>query len=91
MQFANKAFLEFRDLSLEQAIGKDWVEDMEPNDQMKVKKTMDDAFENKKEFTVQYQVKKGDEVFKLMSKGGPNFSHDGQFVGFIGSCVQLPG
>jgi len=90
MQFVNKAFLEFRDITLEQAIGKDWVEDMELKDQEKVKKTMDDAFEKKKEFTVQYQIKKGDDVFNLMSKGGPNFSHDGQFVGFIGSCVQLP-
>ena len=90
MQFVNKAFLEFRDITFEEAIGKDWVEDMELKDQEKVKKTMDDAFEKKKEFTVQYQIKKGDEVFNLMSKGGPNFSHDGQFIGFIGSCVKLP-
>jgi two-component system, chemotaxis family, CheB/CheR fusion protein len=91
MQFVNKAFLEFREITLEEAIGKDWVEDMDPNDEKRVKKTMDEAFDKKKEFTVQYQVKKGDELINLMSKGGPNFSHDGQFVGFIGSCVQLPG
>jgi hypothetical protein len=27
----------------------------------------------------------------IMSKGSPSFSHEGQFVGFIGSCVELPG
>jgi hypothetical protein len=51
---------------------------------------MDDAFEKQIEFTVQYKVNKGDEVINLMSKGSPNFSHDGNFIGFIGSCIQLP-
>jgi len=90
MQFVNKAFLEFRDLTLEEAIGKDWVEDMDPEDKNRVQKSMDAAFEKKKEFTVQYNVNKGNEIIHLMSKGSPNFSHDGQFIGFIGSCVQLP-
>ena len=90
MQFVNKAFLEFRDITLEEAIGKDWVEDMEPRDERTVKKMMDEAFERKKDFTVEYQVKKGEEIVNLMSKGSPNFSHDGQFIGFIGSCIQLP-
>lgn len=90
IQFVNKAFLEFREMTSEEAIGKDWVEDMEPNDEKKVKKIMDEAFQKKREFTVQYQLKKGDELVTIMSKGSPNFSHEGQFMGFIGSCVELP-
>jgi hypothetical protein len=26
----------------------------------------------------------------LLSKGKPNYSHDGKFIGFIGSCVEIP-
>ena len=91
IQFVNKAFLEFRETTREEAIGRDWVEDMHPKDEKKVRKTMDDAFQKRKEFSVQYQVKKGNELVQLMSKGNPNYSHNGEFIGFIGSCVELPG
>lgn len=67
IQFVNKAFLEFREMTSEEAIGRDWVEDMEPNDEKKVKKIMDEAFQKKREFTVQYQLKKGDELVTIMS------------------------
>ncbi|HWI92992.1 MAG TPA: CheR family methyltransferase [Flavisolibacter sp.] len=90
IQFVNKAFLEFREIPLEEAIGKDWIEEMEASDEKKVRKVMDDAFQKKKEFSVQYHVKKEGEMITLMSKGNPNYSHDGTFIGFIGSCVQLP-
>jgi two-component system CheB/CheR fusion protein len=90
MRFINKAFLAFREVTLEEVIGKDWVEDMQPADEKKVKKIMDDAFQKRREFTVQYRVKKGEELIAIMSKGNPNYAHDGTFLGYIGSCVELP-
>jgi two-component system, chemotaxis family, CheB/CheR fusion protein len=90
MLFANKAFLEFRELTIDETIGKDWVEDVEPKDEKRVKKIMDEAFQKKRDFAVQYHIKKGDEQVLILSKGSPSFSHEGQFVGFIGSCVELP-
>jgi two-component system CheB/CheR fusion protein len=91
IRFANKAFLKFRQLTAEEALGKDWVEDMHPDDEKKVRKIMDDAFAKKKEFTVEYSIDKNGTQIPLMSKGNPNYNHDGTFVGYIGSCVQLPG
>jgi len=91
IRFVNKAFLEFRELAPEEALGKDWVEDMHPRDEKRVRKIMDDAFGNKKEFTVEYVIEKDGAQVKVMSKGNPNYNHDGSFVGYIGSCVQLPG
>ena len=88
--FVNNAFLEFREMTLEEALGKDWIEDMQPQDEKRVKKIMDEAFIKKKEFSVQYSVKKGDDLISLMSKGKPNYSPGGEFIGFIGSCVELP-
>jgi two-component system CheB/CheR fusion protein len=89
IRFVNKAFLEFRDLTFEEAIGKDWVEDMHPKDEKRVRKTMDDAFAKKREFTVEYSIENGSPI-RIMSKGNPNFNHEGTFIGYIGSCVQLP-
>jgi two-component system CheB/CheR fusion protein len=77
-------------MTLEEAMGKDWVEDMEPADKKRVRKLMDEAFKKKKEFSVRYRVKKEGEWVTVLSKGNPNYSDDGEFIGFIGSCVPLP-
>jgi two-component system, chemotaxis family, CheB/CheR fusion protein len=90
IRFVNKAFLEFRDVTLEEALGKDWVEDMNPRDEKKVRKVMDDAFAKKREFTVEYSIDKNSTPVKVISKGNPNFNHEGTFVGYIGSCLELP-
>jgi two-component system CheB/CheR fusion protein len=90
IRFVNKAFLDFRQLTLEQALGKDWVEDMHPKDEKGVRKIMDDAFAKKKEFSVEYRIEKDNAAIKVMSKGNPNFDHNGTFIGYIGSCVELP-
>jgi len=91
MQFVNKAFLEFRELRLDEVIGRDWIEEMEPKKEKKIKKIMEEAFHKKKEFTVQYSVANGSKTVRVMSRGNPNYSPEGEFVGYIGICVELPG
>lgn len=90
MQFVNKAFLEFRNVSMDEVIGKSWIEDMHVQDKKQVKKIMEDAFAMKKEFSVQYRFKKSGKEVLLLSKGKPDFSHEGNFKGFIGSCMEIP-
>jgi len=51
---------------------------------------MDDAFAKKREFSVEYSIDKDGTSMRMMSKGNPNFNHEGTFAGYIGSCVQLP-
>jgi two-component system CheB/CheR fusion protein len=90
MEFVNEAWLEYRDVLREEVVGKHWIEDMHPEDESEVKKTMDKSFDKKKEFSIQYRIKKGNDYRLLLSKGKPNYSHDGKFIGFIGSCVEIP-
>lgn len=90
MEFVNEAWLEYRDVTREEVIGKSWIEEMHADDEKGVKKAMDAAFDKKKEFSIQYRIKKGKGYQVLLSKGKPNYSHDGRFIGFIGSCVELP-
>ena len=89
-EFVNEAWLEYRDLHRDEVIGKSWIEDMHAEDQPKVEKIMDNSFAKKKEFTLQYRMKKGAAYKNILSKGKPNYSPDGKFIGFIGSCVEMP-
>jgi two-component system CheB/CheR fusion protein len=90
MEFVNESWLEYRDVLREEVIGKNWVEEMHPEDEKETKKILDRSFDKKKEFTIQYRIKKGREYKLLLSKGKPNYSHEGRFIGFIGSCVEVP-
>jgi two-component system, chemotaxis family, CheB/CheR fusion protein len=90
MEFVNEAWLEYRDIIRDEVIGKNWVEEMHPEDEKRVKKIMDSSFEKKKEFSIQYRIKRQKGHKLLLSKGKPNYSHDGKFIGFIGSCVEIP-
>ena len=89
-EFVNDAWAEYRDVAKEEVLGKDWMEEMHADDEKKVRKVMDTAFEKKKEFSLQYRMKKGDEYKLILCKGKPNYSPDGRFIGFIGSCVEIP-
>ncbi|RYF87055.1 MAG: PAS domain S-box protein [Chitinophagaceae bacterium] len=90
LEFVNEAWAEYRDVSKEEMIGKDWIEEMHADDENKVRKVMDTAFEKKKEFSLQYRMNKGNDYKLILSKGKPNYSPDGRFIGFIGSCVEIP-
>jgi two-component system, chemotaxis family, CheB/CheR fusion protein len=89
--FVNKAWLEFRGIAFDQAIGRSWVEDMHPDDREKVIALYDDSYEKRAPFSVEYRAKnKGGEYIWITSHGQPNHTHDGEFIGFIGSCMEMP-
>jgi PAS domain S-box-containing protein len=90
LEFVNKAWLEYREKTYEDAIGESWVEEMHPEDEKRLKKTFDVAFAKKKEFTEQYRLKHGDSFKLILTKGKPSYLHTGEFNGFIGSCVEIP-
>jgi two-component system, chemotaxis family, CheB/CheR fusion protein len=91
LQFVNKAWLEYRGLQLREAIGQSWVEKMHTEDDNRVAKIFDDAFTRKIPFETQYRLRYGSDYKTIHSKGKPNFDHNHKFLGFIGSCVELPG
>ena len=90
--FVNKAWLEFRELTLSEALGKTWVEEnMHPEDRERCLDLLNKSFEKKTEFTIQYRLKHHQGPYRqMMSMGKPNYAPDGDFIGFIGSCIELP-
>jgi two-component system CheB/CheR fusion protein len=88
--FFNKAWLEFRGDSLEEGIRKGWMDGVHPDDVSKTLKMFDDNFAEKLPFELKYRVlHHGTNYVWLHNKAKPNFSPEGQFLGYIGSCVVI--
>ena len=88
--FFNKAWLEFRNDTLEEALRKGAPFGVPPHDDKKRVKTFDDSFADKMPFELKYRVLHHDKDYVwLHNKAKPNFSPEGQFLGYIGSCVVI--
>ncbi|HWJ30365.1 MAG TPA: PAS domain-containing protein, partial [Flavisolibacter sp.] len=88
--FFNKAWLEFRGDSLEEAIQKGWTDGVHPDDLPKARKLFDESFAEKLPFEFKYRVLyQNNHYVWLHNKAKPNFTPEGQFLGYIGSCVTI--
>ena len=90
LEFVNKAWLEYRNKTLDEVRGKSWIDDMHPDDKTRIEKLFDECFEKRKSFSAQYRLLHEGSYFPTLIKGNPNYDHNQEFTGFIGSCVELP-
>jgi two-component system CheB/CheR fusion protein len=88
--FFNKSWLEFRGLTMEGAINKSWTEGVHPDDLPLAVKTFDANYADRKPFEFKYRVMRYDGEYRvLLNKSKPNFDHEGEFLGYISSCVDI--
>jgi two-component system CheB/CheR fusion protein len=89
--FCNKTWLQFRGIAMDGAVTTSWLEGAHPEDLSISMEQYEKAFAAKEPFTLQYRVKRFDGVYKwVLTKARPNYTADGAFDGFIGSCIELP-
>lgn len=75
---------------MDEALSKGWTDGIHPDDLPKVVKTFDDCFAEKMPYEIKYRVLRHDtEYVWLHNKAKPNFSPEGTFLGYIGSCVVI--
>jgi PAS domain S-box-containing protein len=88
--FFNKPWLEFTGRSLEQEMGNGWLEGVHPDDLQSCLKTYVEAFDARKPFVMQYQLRRHDGEYRWISDGGvPRYDAHGNFAGYIGSCTDV--
>jgi two-component system CheB/CheR fusion protein len=88
--FVNKAYIDFRGIRPEEAVGHSWTEHIHPEDHERCQKTYDTHFDQKLPYSVEYRLLRHDGVYRrIVDKATPNFSPFGQFTGFIGICVDI--
>lgn len=88
--FFNKAWLQYTGRTMEEEAGDGWYEGVHPADFEKYFKIYNEAFDKKKEFKIEYRLRRFDGKYRwVLDNGQPHFTKDKIFAGYIGSCVDI--
>jgi len=86
----NKAWLDFTGHTLEQETGNEWTHNVHPDDYGHLKEVHASAIKEHAEFKTRYRLRRRDGEYRwILDNGVPRFRSDGEFRGFIGSCVDI--
>ena len=89
--FFNRPWLDFTGRALPQELGDGWMNSVHPGDAAALE-TRRLASAQRVPFTVQFRLRRHDGVFRwFLDTGVPRFAPDGEFLGYIGSCVDITG
>ena len=88
--FFNRGWLEFTGRTLADEIGNGWVDAVHPADVERRRAALDEAFARQDRFEVEYRLRRHDGVYRwVLDIGAPRRGLDGEFLGFVGSCVDI--
>jgi signal transduction histidine kinase len=75
---------------MEQQIGNGWSEGIHPADFQPCVDYYTSSFDARRSFTMEYRYKRADGQYRwLVDTGVPRFGSAGEFLGYIGSCVDI--
>src|SRR5258705_1835129 len=88
--YVNKQFLDFTGRSLEEEIANGWTEGIHPDDYIRCLDTYTTRFDSRKRFEMEYRLRRADGEYRwVFANGTPRFASDGEFLGYIGSCIDI--
>lgn len=88
--YLNKSWLVFTGRTMEQESGDGWAEGVHPEDKEASVRTYLDSFSARHPFRIQYRLRRHDGQYRwLLDAGSPFYDQDGQFGGYIGSCLDI--
>jgi PAS domain S-box-containing protein len=86
----NQSWLAFTGRTLEQEIGKGWVEAVHPDDVERCIEIYDSSFDARRPFSTEYRLRRHDGEYRwLLDNGVPRYAPDGEFEGYIGTCIDI--
>ena len=88
--FFNRGWLAFTGRTMNQELGNGWTEGVHPEDFDRCFRTYDEAFNARREFTMEYRLRRHDGDYRwVLDSGAPRVEADGTFLGYIGSAFDV--
>src|ERR1041385_4267704 len=88
--FFNQTWLDYTGRSLAQEWGVGWAEGVHFEDFQRCMDTYIESFNARRRFEMEYRLRRSDGEYRwMLDRGTPRYSPAGDFVGYIGSCVDI--
>ncbi len=88
--YLNSAWLNFTGRKLKDEVGDGWTKGIHPADIARCLEIYNNAFDARTTFNMEYRLRRHDNKYRwMLDNGSPRFSTDGEFLGYIGSCMDI--
>ena len=87
--FFNKPWLDFTGRKMEQELGNGWTSGIHPEDMERCTEIYNSSFDARRSFQMGYRLRRADGQYRWMLDRGRPYYREGEFAGFIGSCIDL--
>jgi PAS domain S-box-containing protein len=85
----NKPWLDFTGRTLEEETGNGWS-GVHPLDLQRCLEIYNASFDARKPFSMEYRLRRHDGMYRwILDNGVPRFAPNGEFLGYIGSCIDI--
>ena len=88
--YFNQGWFNYTGQTKEQELGSGWADGVHPEDFDRCLERYTEAFDRREPFQMEYRLRKADGQYGwLLDHGVPRFLPNGEFAGYIGSCIDL--
>ena len=86
----NQRWLDFVGRGIEQELGDGWCDNLHPADFDRALDTYHAAFDARRPYEMEFRLQRDDGAWRwLLERGCPHLGPGGEFVGFIGTCIDI--
>ena len=88
--YFNEAWYKLTGRDLKENLGEGWISSVHPEDVERILALYLESIKNRKEFVFEYRIERTDGEHRWVRESGiPFFNEKKEYLGFLGSCVDL--
>jgi PAS domain S-box-containing protein len=88
--YFNQVWFEFTGRTNAQEQGNGWAEGVHPDDLQKCLDIYTGSFDRREKFSMEYRLRRHDGEYRwLLDDGAPRYNSHGEFLGYIGHCLDI--